>query len=98
MRVSGGAGKINIASKVMILIMGTVAMLPRGGKAMFTVKTADALVGGLSAPSKMPCPSFSISAFMCQTGGSIVEALSVPCALCATHEKAVTFSLTFRPH
>lgn len=46
------------------------------------VSTANALVGGLSAPGKMPCPSFSISAFLCQTGGRLAKIVGSVCAMC----------------
>lgn len=49
---------------------------------MWTVKTADALVGGLSAPSKMPCPSFSISAFKCITGSKLRKIANSVCSTC----------------
>jgi len=49
---------------------------------MWTVEKADALVGGLSAPGKMPCKSFSISAFLCKTGGLLSKILGSVCAMC----------------
>lgn len=49
---------------------------------MFTIKQADALVGGLSAPSKMPCPSFSISAFECITGSRLRKIANSVCSKC----------------
>lgn len=49
---------------------------------MWTVKKANALVGGLSAPGKMPCPSFSISAFLCQTGSLLAAIIGSVCAMC----------------
>lgn len=49
---------------------------------MWKVSTANALVGGLSAPGKMPCASFSISAFLCQTGGRLSKILGSVCAMC----------------
>ena len=49
---------------------------------MLTVKQANDLVGGLSAPGKMPCPSFSISAFLCQTGGRLSAIAGSVCAAC----------------
>ena len=49
---------------------------------MWKVSTANALVGGLSAPGKMPCASFSISAFLCKTGGRLSKILGSVCAMC----------------
>ena len=46
------------------------------------VSTANALVGGLSAPGKMPCPSFSISALACKTGGLLRKLANSVCAKC----------------
>lgn len=47
--------------------------------ALTTVKAASALVGGLSSPSKMPCPGYSIPASTCKTGGAL---RSVPGSVC----------------
>ena len=49
---------------------------------MWTVDKAEALVGGLSAPGKMPCKSFSISAFLCQTGSRLAAIAGSVCADC----------------
>lgn len=49
---------------------------------MFTVKQANDLVGGLSAPSKMPCHSFSISAFRCITGSKLRRLANSVCSKC----------------
>lgn len=49
---------------------------------MFTVKQANTLVGGLSAPGKMPCPSFSISAFECITGSKLRKLANSVCSKC----------------
>jgi hypothetical protein len=49
---------------------------------MFTVKQANDLVGGLSAPSKMPCHSFSISAFRCITGSKLRKLANSVCSKC----------------
>ena len=59
---------------------------------MFTVKTADALVGGLSAPGKMPCRSFSISAFLCQTGGRLSKLAGSVCAMCYARKGRYIFA------
>lgn len=65
--------------------MGTVeAITPDiiGEKLMWTVDKANQLVGGLSAPGKMPCKSFSISAFLCQTGSRLAAIAGSVCADC----------------
>ena len=49
---------------------------------MLTVKQANDLVGGLSAPGKMPCPSFSISAFECITGSKLRKLANSVCSKC----------------
>ena len=49
---------------------------------MWKVSTANALVGGLSAPSKMPCHSFSISAFQCITGSKLRKIANSVCSKC----------------
>ena len=50
---------------------------------MFKTKSAAAgHIGGLSAPSKMPGPSFSISALQCQTGARLREVAGSVCADC----------------
>jgi hypothetical protein len=48
------------------------------------VNKAEALkiIGGLSRVSAMPCPSFSISAFDCQTGGKLAEIPGSVCSKC----------------
>ena len=59
---------------------------------MWKVSTADALVGGLSAPGKMPCKSFSISAFLCQTGGRLSKILGSVCAMCYARKGRYMFA------
>jgi len=49
---------------------------------MWKVSTANALVGGLSAPGKMPCRAFSISAFLCQTGSRLAAIAGSVCKTC----------------
>lgn len=49
---------------------------------MMTIAQADKLVGGLSAPSKMPCHSFSISAFECITGSRLSKIAGSVCSKC----------------
>lgn len=43
---------------------------------------AQEIVGGLSKPSKMPGPSYSTSAFDCQTGSKLREVAGSVCASC----------------
>jgi hypothetical protein len=48
----------------------------------FTPKEAWDFICGLSAPSKMPCYSYSISAFDCQTGRKLAKILNSVCNKC----------------
>jgi hypothetical protein len=43
---------------------------------------AEAIIGGLSYTSKMPGPSYSTSAFDCQTGGKLREVAGSVCSKC----------------
>lgn len=45
-----------------------------------TISSLNDAVGGLSAPSKMPCPSWSISAHLCNVGSKLA---SVPDSICS---------------
>ena len=45
-------------------------------------KEANIIVGGLSAPGKMPCPSINLPASMCQTGAKLREIEGTPCYEC----------------
>jgi len=47
-----------------------------------TVKQAVEFVGGFSAPSKMPCQSFSIPAWLCKTGGKLRKVKDSVCSKC----------------
>jgi hypothetical protein len=58
---------------------------------MMTVSQANKLIGGLSAPSKMPCPSFSISAFLCQTGGRLSKLANSVCSKCYARKGRYVF-------
>lgn len=58
---------------------------------MWKVSTANALVGGLSAPGKMPCGSFSISAFLCKTGGRLSKIIGSVCAKCYARKGRYVF-------
>lgn len=47
-----------------------------------TIKQALDIIGGLSAPSKMPCPSYSISAKRCNTGSKLAKIEGTVCHNC----------------
>jgi hypothetical protein len=47
-----------------------------------TIKEALEFVGGLSSPSKMPCYSYGISAYRCDTGSKLVDVVGSTCADC----------------
>jgi hypothetical protein len=47
-----------------------------------TIKEALEFVGGLSSPSKMPCHSYGISAYRCDTGSKLVDVVGSTCADC----------------
>jgi hypothetical protein len=47
-----------------------------------TIKEAVEFVGGLSNPSKMPCYSYGISAYRCDTGSKLVDVVGSTCADC----------------
>jgi hypothetical protein len=42
----------------------------------------DIIGGGFSYPSKMPCPSYSIPAQLCKTGGKLREVAGSVCSKC----------------
>jgi hypothetical protein len=48
----------------------------------YTWAQLDALTGGLSKPSKMPCHSFSISAKRCKVGSALRNVKGSTCASC----------------
>ena len=48
----------------------------------FDTKSATAFIGGLSAPSKMPCFSFSIPAIYCKTGMKLRNVTNTICSKC----------------
>ena len=48
----------------------------------FDTKSATAFIGGLSAPSKMPCFSFSIPAIYCNTGMKLRNVKNSICSKC----------------
>ena len=39
-------------------------------------------IGGLSQTSKMPCPSFNLSAFSCNNGGKLAQIIGSVCEGC----------------
>ena len=45
-------------------------------------KEASAITGGLSRPSKMPCPGISLPASSCQTGQKLARCPGTPCHGC----------------
>ena len=45
-------------------------------------KEAKEITGGLSAPSKMPGPSFNLPAVACITGAKLVDVLGSTCSGC----------------
>ena len=47
-----------------------------------TIKQAMEIIGGLSAPSKMPCSSYSISAKRCNTGSKLAKIEGTVCHNC----------------
>jgi len=51
-----------------------------------TKKQAWADVGGLSKPSKMPCPSFGFSASKCLTGSKLRKVPGSTCEKCYAHD------------
>ena len=59
---------------------------------MWKVNTANQLVGGLSAPGKMPCPAFSISAFLCKTGGLLSKIAGSVCSTCYARKGRYAFA------
>ena len=45
-------------------------------------KEANEIVGGLSAPGKMPCPSINLPAVACVTGAKLARVPGTPCHGC----------------
>ena len=61
-------------------------------------RTAKQLTGGLAETSKMPCPSWSIPARECRTGGKLVDVEGSVCASCyALKGNYVRFRKTVEP-
>ena len=42
----------------------------------------ERIIGGLSAPGKMPCASYSLSAFKCRTGSALRKVAGSTCSSC----------------
>lgn len=58
------------------------ATLARVAARGWTVEDAARVVGGLSAPGKMPCPSWSIPASTCRVGGRLSGVEGSTCSNC----------------
>lgn len=64
----------------------------------FTKQTAWAYVGGLSEPSKMPCYSYSISAYTCKTGSKLAQRKDTVCSLCYAKRGNYPFPVVQNAH
>ena len=63
-----------------------------------TIKQANKATGGLSRPSKMPCPAYSIPAEMCKTGAKLVDVKGSVCNGCyAMKGRYRQFAKTIKP-
>ena len=58
------------------------------------ISELEALVGGLSQTSKMPCPSWSISAHRCNVGGKLSEVIGSICEGCYAKKGAYAWENT----
>lgn len=56
-----------------------------------TKKSAEALVGTLSRPSKMPCYGYSLPASACQTGSRLSSKPNTPCSKCYAKKRRYLF-------
>ena len=56
-----------------------------------TKKSAEALVGTLSRPSKMPCHGYSLPAWACQVGSKLSSKPNTPCSNCYAKKRRYTF-------
>lgn len=59
-----------------------------------TINELENIVGGLSQTSKMPCPSWSISASRCQIGSKLANAKGSICEGCYAQKGAYAWSST----
>ena len=63
-----------------------------------TIKQANKVTGGLSRPSKMPCPAYSIPAETCKTGAKLVNIEGSVCSGCyAMKNNYKRFAKTIKP-
>jgi len=63
-----------------------------------TIKQANEATGGLSRPSKMPCPAYSIPAETCKTGAKLVDVKGSVCSGCyAMKNNYKRFAKTIKP-
>ena len=63
-----------------------------------TIKQANKVTGGLSRPSKMPCPAYSIPAETCRTGAKLVDVKGSVCSGCyAMKNNYKRFAKTIKP-
>ena len=58
------------------------------------IVTAKAVTGGLSHPSKMPCPAYSLPATACKTGSRLRNVKGTTCAKCYAYKGNYTWSTT----
>ena len=56
-----------------------------------TKKSAEALVGTLSRPSKMPCHGYSLPAWACQVGSKLSSTPDTPCFNCYAKKRRYMF-------
>lgn len=63
-----------------------------------TTKEANSLTGGLSYTSKMPCPSWGISALKCKTGNKLAEVPGSVCSDCYARKFRYLFKNVIGTH
>lgn len=61
-----------------------------------TISDLNDAVGGLSAPSKMPCPSWSISAHLCNVGSKLATVAESICSGCYAKNGAYNWTPTIK--
>jgi Gene product 88 len=61
-------------------------------KAVSRNKLAEQITGGLSVTSKMPCPSWSISAYRCRLGSVLAQKEGTTCSKCYARKGRYSFS------
>ena len=57
-------------------------------------KEANEIVGGLSAPGKMPCPSINLPAVACVTGAKLAQVPGTTCHGCYALKGRYNFKYT----